>query len=281
MLRAVAGVPLKSGDKIAGVIGMSYLEEGRAFGDSELEVLNRFAQLASIALDNARLFAQTQRRVGELEIINSVSRSLNTQLDTNALVELVGEAIRQTLHMPISYVALYDQQTQLIHFPYWVEGAQRMNVGPFVMGQGLTSVVLRTRQTLLINHDADRITAELGGRHTGGTSVKSYLGVPIPLGDEVIGVLSAQSTEREGLFEEGDVRLLTTIAANVGVAIQNARLFEQEQQRARREQILREVTTQVRKSVDIQTIMRTTVQEVGQVLGRRAFIKLGNGEEQG
>src|SRR5207244_13558384 len=171
--------------------------------------------------------------------------------------------------------------TQLIHFPYWVEGAQRMNVGPFVMGQGLTSVVLRTRQTLLINHDADRITAELGGRHTGGVSVKSYLGVPIPLGDEVIGVRSAQSTEREGLFEEGDVRLLTTIAANVGVAIQNARLFEQEQQRARREQILREVTTQVRKSVDIQTIMQTTVQEVGQVLGRRSFIKLGNGEEQG
>jgi len=64
----------------------------------------------------------------------------------------------------------------------------------------------------------------------------------------------------------------------VGVAIQNARLYEREQQRARREQVLREVTAQVRNSVDVNTIMRTAVQEVGQALGRTTFIRLGNGE---
>ena len=277
-LRAVAGVPLTSGGKIVGVIGLSYLEEGRAFGDTEVASLSRFAQLASIALDNAQLFAQRQRRVVELETINSLSRALNAQLDIHDLVEAVGESIRQTLNMPISYVALFDSQTNLIHFPYWIEGDRRMQVGPFKYGEGLTSVVLRTREPLLINKDADEVTAQLGGKHTGGRSVKSYLGVPIPLGTDIIGVLSAQSIEREGLFNADDVRLLTTIAANVGVAIQNARLFEREQQRARREQVLREVTAQVRNSVDVNTIMRTAVQEVGQALGRTTFIRLGSGE---
>ncbi|MEP7271956.1 MAG: ATP-binding protein, partial [Acidobacteriota bacterium] len=63
-----------------------------------------------------------------------------------------------------------------------------------------------------------------------GVPSKSYLGVPIPVGDEMIGVISVQSTEKEDRFGESDLRLLATIAANVGVAVHNARLFEEAKQ---------------------------------------------------
>src|SRR5262249_14342160 len=63
--RAVVGVPLTSGGQVAGVLGLAYLELGRTFGDEAIEVLTRFAQLASIALDNARLYDSARREVEE------------------------------------------------------------------------------------------------------------------------------------------------------------------------------------------------------------------------
>ena len=62
-----------------------------------------------------------------------------------------------------------------------------------------------------------------------GIPASSYLGVPIPVGEEIIGVLSVQSTERENVFDENDLRLLSTIAASVGVALRNATLFDEVQ----------------------------------------------------
>jgi len=78
----------------------------------------------------------------------------------------------------------------------------------------------------LINKDADRKTEELGVERV-GTPSASYLGVPIPVGEEIIGVLSVQSTEKENVFTLDDMRLLGTIAAHVGIAINNANAYEE------------------------------------------------------
>src|SRR3989442_11955666 len=97
-----------------------------------------------------------------------------------------------------------------------------------VFGEGLTSRIIRSREPLLLNRAAD--WEALGTRGT-GTLSKSYLGVPIVVGDVAIGAISVQSTTQEGRFGEADRRLLATIAANVGVAIQNARLYQEAHRR--------------------------------------------------
>jgi PAS domain S-box-containing protein len=94
-------------------------------------------------------------------------------------------------------------------------------------GEGVTSEILRSREPLLQNR-----REQYDEQSAVGTPSLSYLGVPIVVGKRAIGVISVQSIEEEGRFGEDDVRLLATIAANVGVAIQNARLFtEVEHQR--------------------------------------------------
>ncbi|MFL5732580.1 MAG: ATP-binding protein [Chloroflexia bacterium] len=79
--RAVVGVPLTSGGQVAGVLGLAYLEPGRTFGDEAIEVLTRFAQLASIALDNARLYDSARREVADRKRAEEEIRRLNEGLE--------------------------------------------------------------------------------------------------------------------------------------------------------------------------------------------------------
>ncbi|HEV8281671.1 MAG TPA: response regulator, partial [Candidatus Limnocylindrales bacterium] len=168
-------------------------------------------------------------------------------LDLAALIELVGEQMRQTFGADIVYVALHDPATNLINFPFYHEAGRQQAQDPLPIGTNLTSRILLGRQPLLLNTDAQ--FEELGTRGV-GTLSKSYLGVPIMAGDQAIGVISVQSTQQEGRFGEDDVRLLSTIAANVGVAIQNARLYNETHRRANEMAALADVGREISATLD-------------------------------
>jgi signal transduction histidine kinase/DNA-binding response OmpR family regulator len=165
---------------------------------------------------------EVRERAAELVTINRISQALATQLDKNRLIQFVGDQVRDLFRAPIAYVSLLDRATMMLQFPYtFGEDAP-----PRPFGSGLTSQIIRSGQPLLINEDMEGNSARLGVEQIGRRTV-SYLGVPIPSGGQVIGVISVQSDEQEGRFTEADQRLLSTIATAVGVAFHNAKLFEE------------------------------------------------------
>jgi signal transduction histidine kinase/CheY-like chemotaxis protein len=165
---------------------------------------------------------QISERAAELATVNRISQALSTQLDKDKVIQLVGEEIRQVFHASVAYISLLDRATMMLHFPY----LYGENVGPVPFGDGLTSQIIKSGTPLLINEDVEGESEKMGVQSI-GQKVASYLGVPIPSGGHMIGVISVQSTEKEGRFTEADQRLLATIAAAVGVAFHNASLFEQ------------------------------------------------------
>jgi PAS domain S-box-containing protein len=219
-------VPLIVGGRPTGVISLQNVDREHAFDDADQRLLVTLAGSVSVALENARLVHETRQRVAELGTVNSVGQALATQLDLAGLIELVGDRIRETFDADIAYIALHDTTEGLIEFPYHWELGRRVAEPPLTFGEGLTSQIIESGQPLLIN------TLEQSDRPFVGTPSKSYLGVPIWAGDEAIGVISVQSTREDGRYGEADARLLETIAASVGAAIRNARLFaEIERQR--------------------------------------------------
>lgn len=95
------------------------------------------------------------------------------------------------------------------------------------------------------------------------------------VGDQVIGVLTVQDAEREGRFTEGDMNLLRTIASNVAVAIQNARLFAQTQKRAEREAKVNLISQKIQNATTVEGALQTAIQELGVALkARRTFVEL-------
>jgi len=231
-LRAVLGVPMTWQHDVLGVLVLSHTESDRPFTNDDERAARLFATQAAAALENARLLQETQDRISELATINTVSQVATAQLDLTTLLDTIGDQIFRTFRVSAGYIALYNPETNLIEFPYVLEGDKRiLNYPPIPYGDGLSSIILRSRQPLLVNQETERRLTDLGAQVTSGLPAQSFLGVPILVGESAIGLISLQSVEAEGLFDEADQRLLTTIAASVGAALQNARLFEQTQRR--------------------------------------------------
>jgi GAF domain-containing protein/DNA-binding response OmpR family regulator len=245
--------PLIVGGEARGVISLQNLDLEHAFDDSDVRLLTTLAASLSVALENARLIEETRQRVVELGTVNSVSRALADQLDLDALIELVGERTREAFAADIAYVALLDPPTGRIDFVYYWEAGEEVETPSIFLGEGLTSRILTTGEPLLLNREQH--FEELGTKGI-GVPAKSYLGVPIHLGDAVIGAMSVQSTEEAGRFGEADVRLLSTIAANVGAALQNARLYQEMRRRADEMAALADVGRDISATLDLDRVIQ-------------------------
>ena len=91
---------------------------------------------------------------------------------------------------------------------------------------------------------------------------QSWLGVPLMTGEDILGVIVVQDFEREERFSEDDAALMTTIASQVATALQNAQLMEQIQRTARRERLIHEIASKLRRAPDMKSILSTTAREL-------------------
>jgi PAS domain S-box-containing protein len=126
------------------------------------------------------------------------------------------------------YIALYDVKTDLISFPYLYEGGKLTSESPMKMGEGLTSVVLQKQEPLLLSTNASQKTAAMGIKIL-GVPARSWLGVPLIIGGQVMGAMVAEDAEVEGRLTESELKLFTTLAPQVAVAIRNAQLLSEMQ----------------------------------------------------
>ncbi len=256
--KSVIFAPMIVGDEVKGYISIQNVDRFDAFAEADVRLLQTLASSMSVALESARLFAETQQRAAELDTVNRVSQRLSGKLDLDALIELVGEQVRMVFKADMAYVALLDRATGMIDFPYR-HGEENASIA---YGEGLTSKIIETGEALILNSDIDRRSAELGASIL-GRQARSYLGVPIVVEGVSQGVISVQNAEREGAFDASDRRLLETIAANVGVALQNARLFNETQESLARQTATSDVLRVISESP-------TDVQPVFDIIAERA-----------
>ena len=227
--KSLVFVPIIVGTVVKGLILIENYEKEDAYSESEVRLLTTIANSMSIALENARLYdealrllEESKKRAAELGTVNSISRAIAGHLEIDKLIYLVGEKVRALFNASIVYVALLNKEKGIIEFPYGYGD----EYPPLKLGEGLTSRIILKKEPLLINNELDRKTEELGISSI-GTRSASYLGVPIPVGDDIIGVLSVQSSEKENIFNGDDLRLLGTIASHVGIAINNANSYRE------------------------------------------------------
>jgi len=224
-------VPLAVGGRATGVISLQNLDRENAFSESDIRLLTTLASSLSVALENARLFEETRARNAELALINLVQRGLVENLNSQAMYDLVGDRLHDIFDAQIVDIGVLDADGRVFHFPYTIERGELFPDKPMEV-LGFRKHVIETKQPLLIHERFEERAAEFGNPivHQ-GAQAKSVLFVPLVVGSEATGVILLGNLDREQAFTDADVRLLSTLASSLSVALENARLFEETRQR--------------------------------------------------
>ncbi|HXN15027.1 MAG TPA: GAF domain-containing protein, partial [Usitatibacter sp.] len=239
------------------LLGYLYADIGGAYGrlhEADRDLLAMLAAQAAVALDNAQWSqgleqkvaqrteelqtsnALLKQRAGELAIINSVQEGLASKLDIEAIFALVGDKIREIFAADTTFIAYHDVENNMIAASYYVDrgvtpafikGARRGR--PY--GKGLAETIIESGKPLLMGTSAQQDSH--GAFHIASPGAKedlnqSFLGVPIFRDGKPYGAVSVQSY-KEHAYNEGDLRLLGTLASSMSVALENARLFDETQ----------------------------------------------------
>ena len=180
------------------------------------------------AIDLAAELARTRGRIAELEaelsIVNEVGQALARQLDFESIMEAVGERASEALGAAGLSIAMLEPETGTVRFLYWLDHGVRHREM-----EGRSSATCSPRGSWPPAGRSGSSTADEAaaiGAPFKVSDTESYVGVPIPASDRTIGVI-AIGTSQKHAYSEDDERLLSTLATNMGVALANARLFEE------------------------------------------------------
>jgi len=227
----------------------------------EMKVQERTRELSDLNSD-------LEHRNSELATLIGVGDALVKTLDLKNLMRIVGDQVLASFDCDSVMIMLLDEKTNLIHSYYEydrAEGGYIDYLEPFPIGTGLASKVIQSRKSMLLSTLEEEIA---NGAYFppeviehGSTSYsQSWVGVPILAGDRILGLVALADYEPQA-FNENHLRLLETLASNLGVSIQNTRLFQAEQQRVSELQLI----TSIQQSL----ASRLAFQEVVNIVGEK------------
>ncbi len=214
----------------------------RTWTEDEQLLVKQVTDQLSLALENARLFQETQSRTRELTVLNELAQALASQLDVDQVLQETYRGMSRLLDARNFYIGLLDEKKGEVSIPLNVTESEidkQITIVPVTAG--LTGYVLRSRQPLLINNNFKKWTSENNVEPLGELP-QSWLGVPLLRGEQAIGLMVIQDYVKENAYTEHDRDLFLAFANQTSVAIQNARLFQDIQERADQDAAVTKIT---------------------------------------
>jgi PAS domain S-box-containing protein len=268
-LKAQLRMPLVVQDRIIGMVELGERYRERAFTFGDIQLAQTLTSQAAVALTNAELFAETQRRVAELQSINAISQAITATMPLAELVDVIRHELGRVIDTSSFYIALYHPLSNQIVFPTFYDRGVLISPDPIPPTSGVTGFIFTQRRPLLINTPADLEVMKIEAY---GDVSQSYIGVPLLIGDVATGVMAVQDYQRPYAYDEGHLRILTTIAAQSAVAIENARLFEETQRRLREQGLLYEAGRAISTSLEYNAVLETAADQLLRITGWQGVI---------
>ncbi|MBI3029963.1 MAG: GAF domain-containing protein [Candidatus Rokubacteria bacterium] len=229
-LKSLLVVPLLRHDQVVGALMLDNTYGRRSFEDEQVQLASTIASQITLAIENARLFQVTRRRLQESETLLGVSRSMSSTLDITELIRLVAREATRALGADSAAAYRYDPEREVLHplaayhLPAALRSAMR-EVPVAVKGFPFLEEAWRTKQAVFSNDTPRDRRCE--SRLLRRFPQRSTLFVPMVVKEEIMGGLFLFWWEREHRFTSAELRLVDGIARQAGMALENARLFSE------------------------------------------------------
>jgi transcriptional regulator with GAF, ATPase, and Fis domain len=263
-LPVAAIFPMRNDHQLAALTFL-YPENPNLIDDYALQYCASIVDLASNYLQRVKSLENMERRLNRLEVLESISQAISMETDVAKLYKVIHEQIVHVMGDVNLIIATYEQETNTIEIPYAYEESQVLSIPPFELGDGLTSILIKTRKPLLLVEDTEKKALELGAKVVGAPA-RSWLGVPLLLGGEPIGAIIVQDLKQEHRFDEEDQKVLASLSSAVAVTLRNARLIHTASTKAVFEQDAIEVSNKLWSAMDVESILQTALEQLGKKL---------------
>src|SRR5216117_2288548 len=237
-LRSVVAISLQAKEQAFGVLLLG-TPDNRRFTPAELRLLLALGHQIGMAVENSYLIQQTSRRSEELHVLNEIGRALSSTLNKEDLTRKVWEELRRLFDVENFYIAELDPLRDEIQFDIEVVNGELLPKRARSAGNHITEYIIRTRQPVLIRDNYVAEAKKLGVEPLRTTGC--FCGVPLVAYDHAIGAMAVYS-DHERVFDEGHLELLRVLASEASIAIQNARLFNEERTKARHLSLLNTIS---------------------------------------
>jgi PAS domain S-box-containing protein len=221
-------VPMLRGKRVLGVISVYDCADAYAYDESHQLLMETIANQAAVAIENARLFGETERRVAELATLTEIGQALSSTLRVDEVLQLVRQQTRRVMNAEEMIITLYDQERDDVEValstdPEDIPAGTRASADDTLSGY-----VIKHRQPLLLRNNVLEQALEMGMDPVGKIP-ESALAVPMLCGDRVLGAIVMQHYTVPNTFDTSHQVLLQTLANQAAIAIDNARLYDQAQ----------------------------------------------------
>ncbi len=254
--RAYLAVPLRAKDRTIGVVILAD-RQGREFTESEATLLQSFADQAALALENARLYEETERRRLEAEVLAEVTRGLNEALDLDTVLRRVTVAMRDLCAADAALIALREPGGDAMRLRHVVgkEVPAALWATRFEPGKGLGGVVMQTGRPVRTDNRREDPRFDRGFVDlVHAQDIVAALVVPILIGGQVEGLVFVQNLTARP-FTDRDEAVLVRLADHAAVAVSNARLYAAAGDRAARLRTLNRLNHLVSSSLDTAEVL--------------------------
>src|SRR5712671_4998303 len=214
-------VPLTTKNRVIGVIDLEARHQNY-FNEEHKRLLTLIASRMAAGIENAQLYTRTTKQARILLLLNEIARELTSILNLDELFGRIAELLQRLIDFQIFSILLLDSSGEKLQHRFSLRFNENVHVKHEIpIGRGLVGQAAQTRQAILVP-DVSKDPRYIEGN----AETRSELTVPLIYKDKVIGVLDLEHTRR-GFFTDDHRRTMTTLAAQVAIAIENARLYEE------------------------------------------------------
>jgi sigma-B regulation protein RsbU (phosphoserine phosphatase) len=219
-VRSELAVPLIAKNKVIGVLDVEAAQPG-AFTEEHKRLLTLFASRIAAGIENARLYTKVSRQARQLTLLTEISREISSILNVDQLLKRIADLLTRIIDYQMFSILMLDPTGSFLQHRFSLRFKESVQLKQEIpIGEGLVGYAVTNKQAVLVpdvSKDPRYITLN--------PETRSELVIPLIYKDKVIGVLDIEHTKK-GYFNEDHVRIMTTMAAQVAIAIENATLYE-------------------------------------------------------